>query len=133
MNALPSAQQLQQARQQVISWMFEYDSDPTNAFCARIAEQFGLELRTSWDPQACLVEAHWQLNGRTAELLERRFFAITALDARLLACAELAVVLRGIYGICARKVERAEDIPARPEAGQMDATKPVCERTTVCG
>jgi hypothetical protein len=92
-----------EARPELAAWMRATSgAEPqpgvqlADAFCAWVRDRFHLDLRTNWNPSACVFEARWQDRGRSAEGLERPFSAETVDDARLLACAGLLRLINSI-------------------------------------
>lgn len=84
------------AREEVLAWLQNqqpgcYDSNAqlADGFIRFISRETTLEMRTHWNPSACVYEARWYDGGREMSEFRKPFCAERESDARLLACAAM--------------------------------------------
>ena len=84
------------AREEVLAWLRSqqpgcYDSNAqlADGFIRFIASETTLELRTHWNPSACVYEARWYDGGREMPEFRKPLSAELEPDARVLACAAM--------------------------------------------
>lgn len=94
-NEYPDAQ-IAAAREAVLAWLEArqpecYDSNAqlADGFVRFIASETASELRSQWNPSACVFEARWYDTGREISEFRESFSAESEPNARVLACAAM--------------------------------------------
>jgi len=89
-----SDMQIAAAREEVLRWVracvpgdYPSNAELSEAFAKVVGAEADLELRTVWNPSACVFEARWYHGGRETAEFSKPFCAEEKADARLLACA----------------------------------------------